>query len=232
MVFIVAEIGVNFGDMREAEMMIGFAKRAGADAVKFQVYSKENLYKAYPGGDVLRNPECEQLRKIVLDKDKLQHLKRVADECGIEFFATPMFTEAVDWLNNLEVERFKIRYADRHNTALINKALDTGKQVIISCDFEYHTSQLGYGNIAKMFCVPEYPPDKVWMPRTFSVFTGYSNHFPLIGPPLAAAARGAKILEVHVKQEGTVPTDDAVSITFGELTELVKLVREIEEFVV
>ena len=232
MVFIVAEIGVNFRDIREAEAMIGLAKRAGADAVKFQVYNKENLYKVFPGEDVLRDPKCEQLMGIMLDKEKLQHLKDVADGAGIEFFATPMFPEAVDWLNDIGVKRFKIRYADRDNKELITKAINTEKQVIVSCDFvDPNRVWTFIDNVSLMYCIPEYPPKKVVLPQTFSVFTGYSNHYPSIVPPLAAAARGAKIIEVHVKQEKTTPIDDAVSITFQELTELVKLVRVMEDVV-
>jgi sialic acid synthase SpsE len=169
--------------------------------------------------------------KIMLDKDKLQHLKNVADGAGIEFFATPMFPEAVDWLNDIGVKRFKIRYADRCNTQLLKKTLGTGKQVIISCDGSFPNGKLGYGKILLMYCIPEYPPKTITLPQTFRVFTGYSNHYPSIVPPLAAAARGAKILEVHVKQKGTEPIDGVVSITFEELTELVRLVREMEEVV-
>lgn len=233
MVLIVAEVGVNFKDTREAEAMIGLAKRAGADAVKFQVYNKENLYKVFPGGDVLRNPKCEQLMKIMLDKDKLQHLKNVADGAGIEFFATPMFIEAVDWLNEIAVCRFKIRYVDRDNKELITKAINTEKQVIVSCDFvDPNRAWTFIDNVSLMYCIPEYPPKRVVLPQTFRVFTGYSNHYPSIVPPLAAAARGAQILEVHVKQKGTEPIDGAVSITFEELTELVRLVRVMEQVVV
>jgi len=239
MVLIVAEIGVNFRDIREAERMIGLAKRAGADAVKFQVYDTENLYKIFPGGDVLLHPKREQLIEIMLDKDKLQHLKNVADGAGIEFFATPMFPEAVGWLNDIGVKRFKIRYADKYNTPLLKKAMDTGKQVIISCDFMYTIlsdtwHQPDFNKISLMYCIPEYPPAEIVLPQVFSVFTGYSNHYPSIVPPLVAAARGCKILEVHVKPhlgEDEPPIDVAVSITFSELRELVKLVREMEEVV-
>ena len=225
MVLIVAEVGVNFKNTREAEAMIGLAKRAGADAVKFQVYN-EDIIK--------NNPQHDQLMHIMLDKDKLQHLKNIADGAGIEFFATPMFPEAVDWLNNdIGVERFKIRCADKGSKELISKAINTGKQVIISCDFIDPNNRIwsSLDNICLMYCIPEYPPKVVVMPQLFNTFEGYSNHYPSIAPPLAAAARGAKILEVHVKQKGTTPIDDAVSITFEELTELVRLVREMEEVV-
>ena len=224
MTFIVAEVGVNFNDIREAEAMIGLAKRSGADAVKFQVYN-EDIIK--------NNPQHDQLMHIMLNKDKLQHLKNVADGAGIEFFATPMFIEAVDWLNEIGVERFKIRFNDRCNKELITKVINTGKQVIVSCDSidPNNRTWTFIANVLMMYCIPEYPPKVAVMPQMFNTFEGYSNHLPLVSPPLLAAARGAKIVEVHVKQGGTKPIDDAVSITFQELSELVRLVREMEEVI-
>ena len=224
MAVIVAEVGVNFDSIREAEIMIGLAARMGADAVKFQVYD-EAIIKD--------NPKYEQLMKIMLDKEKLQHLKSVADAAKIEFFATPMFVEAVDWLNDIGVERFKIRHADRSNKELIKKAINTGKQVIISCESidPNNRAWTSIDNVLLMYCIPKYPPKVVAMPQIFNTFEGYSNHLPLVSPPLLAAARGAKIVEVHVKQGGTTPIDDAVSITFQELAELVRLVREMEDVV-
>ena len=224
MAIIVAEVGVNFDNIREAEMMIGQAAHMGADAVKFQVYNEEVIKDS---------PKYEQLMKIMLDKEKLQHLKSVADGAGIEFFATPMFVEAVDWLNEIGVERFKIRYADRLNKELITKAINTGKQVIVSCESidPNNRTWTFIDNVLLMYCIPEYPPKVVVMPQIFNTFEGYSNHLPLVSPPLLAAARGAKIVEVHVKQGGTKPIDNAVSITFPELAELVRLVREMDEVI-
>lgn len=228
MVFIAAEIGVNFRNLTEARRMIGLAKDAGADAVKFQIYKSEH---------VKGHPRQQELEEIILNPEKIKYLKQVADRCGIEFFATPYFEEAVDWLEVAGVKRYKIRFADRYNEKLITKINSTGKPYITSCDAEYTRNpemicaMLNQGRLA--FCIPEYPPKRMIVPEKFDVFHGYSSHYPSIVPPLVAAARGCMYIEVHVKQNkysgGYKPIDDAVSITFSQLAELCRLVREIEK---
>ena len=236
--FIAAELGVNWRNLDEAKKMIGLAQAAGADAVKFQCYLGEH---------VKGHPKEEELRDKILDQVCLQHLKDIADECGIEFFATPYYPEAVDMLESIGgIKRYKIRYADRCNNDLINAVLKTNKKVLLSCDTAYldhmiyeRGSEVKFNpaRIDYIYCIPEYPPplEKIAFPIDFrdSLFYGYSNHYPSISAPLAAAARGAEYIEVHVKKskshDSYTPIDDAVSITFTELEELVKMIREIEK---
>ena len=235
MTFIAAELGVNWRNLDEAKRMIGLAQEAGADAVKFQCYLGEHV-KGHPR-------EAELIEKILRLAD-LQTLKDTAEECGIEFFATPMYPEAVDMLEKISVKRYKIRYADRYNNDLINAVLKTNKKILLSCDKAY-LNHLMYekgsevefnpARIDYIYCIPEYPPQEIPLPSDFSdsLFEGYSNHYPSISAPLAAAARGAEYIEVHVKKskshDSYTPIDDAVSITFTELEELVKMIREIEK---
>jgi len=229
MTFIAAELGVNFRDFREAIRMIGLAKDAGADGVKFQIYKPEH---------VKGHPRQQELEEIILDPECIKFLKEAADGCGIEFFATPYFPEAVDWLEEIGVKRYKIRYADRHNSELIKIIKSTGRLYVMSCDGLYLATEQADDvrsdpRCAFAFCIPEYPPKRKIVPGGFDVFYGYSNHYPSIAPPLVAAARGCEYLEVHIKQNkysgGYKPIDDAVSITFSQLTELCRLVREIEK---
>lgn len=236
MVFIAAEMGVNFRDFREVKRMIGLAKDAGADGVKFQMFQEQHI---------TGHPREEELLGQILRLSDLQFLKDTADGNGIEFFATPMYPEAVGMLEAIGVKRYKIRYADRCYTDLINTVVKTNKKVLFSCDNVYLDNMDlevwhdDYLNWTFVYCVPEYPPKTVDLPEKFrkyeGQFGGYSNHYPSISIPLAAAARGAEYIEVHVKQDkypkDYKPIDDAVSITFSELKELVKLTREIEKVI-
>lgn len=231
MVFIVAELGVNFRNLHEAKRMIGLAKHAGADAVKFQVFQDAHIRG---------HPREKELENIILERPYLEHLKETADSCGIEFIATPMFPEAVDWLEAIKVKRYKIRYADNKNVELIDKVTKTNKPMMISCDGDALIDERLHDLLIKhrtiwMYCVPEYPPSKAVVPGGFDIFKGYSSHYPSIIVPLVAAARGAQYIEVHVKMDRYdppwTPIDDAVSITFPQLGELVKYVREVEKIV-
>lgn len=239
MTFIIAECGVNFENDDEAISMIDAAKRAGADYVKFQIYDHDNLCKVY-GGEVERNPHYDELMEIRIDEARLKVLKDQADKIGIEFIATPMYLEAVDMLEAVGAKRYKIRYADRYNIKLLEAVQATGKPIILSCGWEFITDKPSIvrnnrDQFTLMYCIPEYPPDVQTFdksPCTYATIAlkGYSNHYPSIIPPLIAAARGAEIIEVHVKLNGTKPIDDAVSIDMIELTGLCRRVQEMEEY--
>lgn len=239
MVFIAAELGVNFRDFREVKRMIGLAKDAGVDGVKFQVFREEHIKG---------HPREAELHDLILKQSDIQFLRDTADECGIEFFATPMYPEAVDMLEAVGVKRYKIRYADRCNNDLINAVIKTNKLVFLSCDKSYldhimyqkdSKVQFNPARIIYIYCIPEYPPslEEIAFPTDFgdSLLNGYSNHYPSISVPLTAAALGAQYIEVHVKQDkypkGYKPIDDAVSITFSDLKKLVRLTREIERVI-
>ena len=228
-----AEIGVNFTSLSEVKSMISKAYNAGADAVKFQLFRPDQV-EGHEQYDELAN-----ISNILIDDKGIYKLKEYADNLGINLFATPMYLEAVDILEDLQVDRYKIRYADRYNDELLGKVIYTGKPVIISCAKDQHLSVVGkHDNISCMFCIPKYPPepiDFIHFPHSFSNNTnntiiGYSNHYPSVKPALIAVSRGCKILEMHVKLKGTKPIDNAVSITFEQLRVLVKLVREMEVY--
>uniref|UniRef100_A0A6M3M2W9 Putative N-acetylneuraminate synthase n=1 Tax=viral metagenome TaxID=1070528 RepID=A0A6M3M2W9_9ZZZZ len=235
MVFIAAEFGVNFRDFREVKRMIGLAKDAGVDGVKFQVFREEHIKG---------HPREAELHELILKQSDIQFLKDTADECGIEFFATPMYPEAVDMLEAVGVKRYKIRYADRCNNDIINAVIKTNKLVFLSCDKSYldhimyqkdSKALFNPARIVYIYCTPKYPPslEEIAFPTDFrdSLLNGYSNHYPSISAPLAAAARGAEYVEVHVVNEKNRSQyiDNPVSITFAELKLLCSLIRDIEK---
>jgi N-acetylneuraminate synthase len=66
--------------------------------------------------------------------------------------------------------------------------------------------------------------------RRFGLRVGYSDHTPGIAVALAAAARGAVLVEKHFTADRSLPgPDHAASIERDELAAMVKGIREIEE---
>jgi Sialic acid synthase len=231
---IISEIGSNHGgDLEIAKQMIYESKIAGADIAKFQLYHVDTL--GYSG------KLYQQVKKAELTLDNLIVLKELCKKLDIGFLCTP-FTESdlVDLLEQIHVDWYKVRYADRCNTELLEAVQATGKPIIVSCGWDYTSKKPlvvsdNRFQFTFMYCFPEYPPN----PRKFadmlytftaSPFKGYSNHYPSIIPPLMAVARGAEIIEVHVKLNKTHPIDDAVSIDMIRLTELCRLVRQMEVY--
>jgi len=229
MVFVVAEIGVNWdGDFELAKEMMQNAKNAGCDAVKFQAY-REEIVKDHP--------EHLRLEKTTISPKNIETINKIANEVGIEWFCTPMYPEAVDFLNNY-VKRFKIRVYDgealfkNKDSELISKVLKTGKQVIISSQVSPRkTKYFGNKQISWLYCVPKYPCNVEDLDfKDIKDFDGYSNHCPHFLAPLTAVSLGADIIEVHItanKSKNFI--DNNVSFDYNELTSLVGLIRMSEK---
>ena len=103
MVLVIAEIGVNWdGDLELAKEMMIQSKKSGCGAVKFQAYNYET---------VKDHPENERLMKATISKDNIKEIDSISRAVGIEWFATPMYPDAVNLLEPY-VKKFKIRVAD------------------------------------------------------------------------------------------------------------------------
>lgn len=225
MVFVVAEIGVNWnGDVNLAREMMVNAKKSGCDAVKFQSF-KEELVASHPAKDLLI--------KCSISKHNVEEINQISKDIGIEWFCTPMYEEAVDILEPF-VKRYKIRVADgkpilkNEQTALFNRISKTGKEIIISCETSPKQS-IFYDNdmIKWLYCVPKYPCDLSDLDFTnFQEFNGYSNHCPKIIAPIAAAILKAEIIEVHITADKNKNfVDNNVSFDYKDLNEIVRLIR-------
>jgi sialic acid synthase SpsE len=229
LVFIVAEIGVNWdGDFSLLQKMMNSSKKCGCDAVKFQAYNKEIV------GEHLENV---RLMKSTITSKNIEKIDAIAKEVGIEWFATPMYLEAVDLLNPY-VKRFKMREFDgkkivqNKNSELFEKVLNTKKEIIISSEKSpIESKYYKNSNIKWLYCVPKYPCELSEIDFSFlNEFDGYSNHSPKIIAPLTSAILGAKIIEVHVtidKKQNFI--DNNVSFDFEHVEKLIKLIKESEK---
>jgi len=228
-VFIVAEIGVNWnGDFNLAEKMMDVAKKAGCNAVKFQAFNEELIQE---------HPEKERLLKTSISKNNIKKIDEISKKMGIEWFCTPMYSEAVEFLEPY-VNRYKIRVFDGRPlfenkwTDLLEHVTKTGKDVIISCEKNpKHTRLYQNPKVRWLYCVPKYPCSLEDLDfSTMNDFNGYSNHCPDIIAPLTSAILGAEIIEIHItldKSEDFI--DNPVSFEPKELFDLVRLIRESEE---
>ena len=225
MSFIIAEIGVNWdGDLSIAEDMMIHAKNSGCDAVKFQAFNKSIIGN---------HPEYERLIKTSISESNVKKINELSQTIGIEWFCTPMYVEAVDFLDPY-VKRFKIREFDgrqlleNKTTDLVEKVLGTGKEVIISSQHSLKNSKFyNHPKIKWLYCIPKYPCSLEEIDFSeLNKFDGFSNHCPQIVAPLSAAILGAEIIEIHITSSKTKNFfDNNVSFDYDELEEVVRLIR-------
>jgi len=253
-VFIVAEAGVNHnGNLSMARELVDEAKRAGADAVKFQTFTAESLVN--PGtakadyqkrADSQDESQLEMIKRLELSFEDFRKLSEYCRDREVLFLSTPFDFESADFLNQLDVPAFKISSGDLTNHPLLEFVAAKGRPVILSTGMS-DLSEVGEavdvvrstGNdrLALLQCVTNYPADALdvnlhamkTLEDTFQVPVGYSDHTEGIEISLAATALGATIIEKHFTLDRHLPgPDHAASLEPDELKKMVEGIRKVE----
>lgn len=256
-VFIIAEAGVNHnGSLDLALKMVDAAAEAGADAVKFQTFTAENLVSRHaPKADyqvqTTGNSESqfEMLKKLELSRATQ---KRLVDYCAqrrIIFMSSPFDLDSIDFLKDLSLQIFKIPSGEITNLPYLRKIGAFRKEVILStgmADLNEIKDALDVlvaagtplGKITVLHCNTEYPTPfqdvnlraMGTIAETFGVKVGYSDHTVGVEVPVAAVALGASVIEKHFtldkNQEGP---DHKASLNPIELQNMIRVIRNIEE---
>ena len=238
-VTIVAEIASNWeGSATKAKKIIKECKKAGADAVKFQMWRATDLYST-------KHPLWKFIKKSELTFSVASKFKKICDDMGIEFFCSAFYPKAVNFLESINVKRYKI--ASR--TCLLNDPFSfdtlkakaqTGKPVIISMGMGGNKKQMekifSKNKPVFCYCISEYPTPfkKIDWPKAVK-FDGFSDHTlgitaPLIYAILKKQQKADKIIiEKHVKLPNSKGPDASSSIDTDELAKMIYEIRKIEK---
>jgi sialic acid synthase SpsE len=224
--YIIAELGSNHnGDMEIAKQLIDSAKRAGADCVKFQSWSKDSIFSKtnydenYFLTDDYRDRDDYTLKKIVekfaISERQLIEMSDYCKEVGIDFLSTPFSKKEADFLvDQLNVEFVKIASMDLNNYQFLDYVARKGKPIILSTglsslaeiDKAVQTiEEAGNDQLVILHCVAIYPPEDHQvnlnnidsLSSIFPYPIGFSDHTLGTSIPLASVAKGACILEKH-----------------------------------
>ena len=253
-VFVIAEAGVNHnGDIAVALQLCDAAKKAGADAIKFQTFRAEDLvvrgaptaeYQARQTGD---QDQFLMLERLELSEAQHQRIKAHCDAIGIEFFSTPFSSNAVNMLVKLGVKRLKLSSGELTHRALVEHSAATQLPLLMSTGMgtmEEIKEALAWVKAARghlqgvevLHCTSSYPaPDDTLnllainsMARDLDVDTGYSDHSLGIEAPLAAVALGARVIEKHLTLDQKMPgPDHSASLEPDEFARMVQGIRRI-----
>lgn len=248
-VFTICEVGSNYnGSIDCALDYLRAAKRAGADAVKFQTLRKDKLVapRIYVDGRWVENPVYKAFSSLELPDEWHFELKRCADQTGIEFFSTPFYLEAVDLMERAGVRTYKIASGDISFLPLLQAVGATGKRVIMStgasalADIETALNvltQSGARDITLLHCVANYPPRweemnlraMVTLKEEFGLPVGISDHTPGSLVAIAAVALGAVAVEKHVTfDRGQAGPDHPFAMTMDEFADMIAQLRTLE----
>jgi N,N'-diacetyllegionaminate synthase len=252
--FIIAEAGVNHnGRLSTALRLVAAAKRAGADAVKFQTFKAERIASAgaalapYQRRRLGRaGSQLDMIRKLELSAGDHERIIARCRKLGIVFMSTPFDEDSADLLARLGLRRFKIPSGEITNKGLLQHVASKGFPMILS------TGMADLAEVAKavrwireksrapltlLHCVTEYPApvDQInlkamaTLRKAFRLPVGYSDHTPGIDVAVAAAALGACVIEKHLTLDREMPgPDHAASLEPAEFKAMVDSVRRAE----
>lgn len=245
--YIIAEACDNhFGNIDYAIKMIEESKKAGASAVKFQHHlPDEEMLPDIPMSDNFSEPLYEFLKKNALKlKDHIK-LKEVCDKIGITYLCTPFSFKAAEEINKL-VPVFKIGSGEMADIPTLKAIIKFKKGMIISTGMSIldeitRTYELVSKEVplVLMNCISEYPVD--YEDMNLKVITkmleiypkaiiGHSDHSSELFTSFSAITLGAKVIEKHVILDKNMKgPDQEVSIDFTQLSELVRISKQINK---
>lgn len=226
--FIIAEVGSNWTSLEDCLFSIRAAKSCNADAVKFQLFTHEDLF-----GEQKSDTNTKELPR--------QWIPALADECknqDIEFMCSAFSPDALNFLNPF-VNIHKIASAEMTHVRLLDAAKDSGKPVILSTgahnlqDIHRSVKLLNPDKTIVMYCIASYPARQTFLESInilrdeLNLPVGYSDHSQdSITIPRMAIGHGAVVLEKHVNFVGCTSPDSPHSLSLTEFKEMIKYLEK------
>ena len=253
-IYVIAEIGNNHqGNLKHALDLIKAAKDAGANAVKTQKRDNKSLYTKSFFNQRYDNPnsfaETYGLHREALELKKNDYIEMInfAKEIDIDFFVTPFDLKSLEFLEQFNLNSYKIASADITNTILQAEIAKTNKEIFLSTGgatlddvkrakeniFKYNE------NLTILQCTASYPASVESM--NLRVLTTYVKNFPGLRLGLSdhengidagpiAYMLGARVFEKHFTLDrSNKGTDNAFSLEPVGLNKFVRNLLRIEK---
>ena len=250
-VYLIAEMSANHaGKLDNALKIVKESAKAGADCLKIQTYTADTLtldcdneYFKIKGGLWNGRKLHELYKSANTPWEWHEAIKKECEANNIDFLSTPFDNTAVDFLESLRVEAYKIASFELVDIPLIEYTASKGKPMIISCGmatkeeiFEAVEACHRFGNeqIVLLKCCSTYPAkyedmrlaNIKDMQESFKLPIGLSDHSEGSLAAIIATSMGASVIEKHVCLSKSIKSADSeFSMEMQEFAEMVKAVR-------
>lgn len=254
-VYVIAEMSANHaGKLENALEIVRQAAKAGADCVKIQTYTADtltidcdNAYFRIKDGLWAGRTLYELYQEAGTPWEWQGRIKRECETCGVDFLSTPFDNTAVDFLEGIGCEAYKIASFELVDIPLIEYAASRGKPMVISCgmgsveeiqDAVDACGRVGNNQVILLKCCSEYPanyedmrlrniPD---MMERFQLPVGLSDHSPGSLAAVVGVSLGARVVEKHFCLSRELKTPDSVfSMEPGEFARMVEDIRNTQK---
>ena len=248
---VIAEIAqAHEGSLGIAHSYIDALAETGVDAVKFQTHiaaAESSLYEPFRVKFSYEdNTRFDYWKRMEFTLEQWQGIKKHCEQVGLEFISSPFSNAAVDWLEKIGVNYYKIGSGEVNNFLLLEKVAQTGKHIILSSgmsSYEELDESVDFLRQKKVHfsilqCTTAYPTaPKEWglnviaeLKERYQVPIGFSDHSGDITACIAAAALGAELFEFHVVFDKRMFGPDAkASLTINQTIQLVQGLKQVRE---
>ena len=250
---VIAEAGINHhGSLELALRMVEVAAEKGAHIVKFQTHLAEaemlpdQLESEADAGSHVTSSLYSIMDRCQLSLSDHLALKEKAHQLGLMFLSTPFSVEAVDLLEEVGVDAYKVGSGEVNTWPFLDYVASKGKPMIVStgtADWDETAAMVEMlkpkvPGLVVLQCTSNYPTpypevnlgvmDR--LRNELGVLSGLSDHCPDNYACFAAAARGACLVEKHFTLSRMLPgIDQPSSIEPRQLADLVKGVKAVAE---
>ena len=220
--YFIAEIGVNHnGSLKLAKKMIKEAKKAGANAVKFQTFKADLLasprtpkVKYQRSTTSKKESHYDMLKSLELSEKNHHVLKNFCKKEKIDFLSTPYNLQSAKFLDKIGCKVFKTASADIVDLELHTYLAKNKKKVIISTGMSNFNEvdecidlykKYSNKNFILLHCVSNYPCslsslNLSIMPeiqKRYNCHVGYSDHSIGNDAAILSFGMGARVIEKH-----------------------------------
>jgi N,N'-diacetyllegionaminate synthase len=249
--FIIAEIAqAHEGSLGIAHSYIDALAKTGVNAVKFQTHIADAESSEYENFRINFSYEdytrFDYWKRMEFTIEQWDGLKKHCDDLDLEFISSPFSCAAVDVLEKIGVDKYKIGSGETTNYLMLQKIAETGKDILLSSGMSSFSEIDETLNFLKPFknkisvfqCTTEYPTSpETWglnviseMKSKYQLPIGFSDHSSDIYAPMAAVTLGVELLEFHaVFHKDIFGPDAKASLNMEQIKQLVIGVRDIEK---
>jgi pseudaminic acid synthase len=237
----IAELSNNHnGDYDRAIRLVDAAKASGADIVKWQAYTADELV-ALRGDGPAPEPWGAQgwtmrslYEKAATPLEWFPRLFQYCRDIGMPAFSSVFGMDSLAVLERAACPAYKIASLDNGQRQLIDTVIARGKPVVVSSDY-------GFAQLPErahhLYCPRGYPTsiEDVRLPHFGQ---SYSKQRPYIGlsshcmdhlVPLLAVARRCAVIEMHFQlDEEPSELESDISLTASAFKRMVEDVRRVE----
>jgi N,N'-diacetyllegionaminate synthase len=254
-IFIIAEAGSNWkcgsyeDDLNQSKNLIKYAAKAGADAVKFQIYRPETTYVSNPGGSksLSYSENIDTIfEKHAMPYEMIPKLVEFCKEENILFMASSFSVEDAKAINPF-TQIHKVASFEINHIKLLEFLATTKKPILVSTgssnydEIDFCVNILkenGCDEIILLQCTSKYPCSMESlnlsvipkMKSKYNLPIGFSDHStdPIIAP-LVSIGLGATVIEKHFTIDKNLSgPDHSFALTPDELKQMIDSIRNTE----